>query len=179
MIHIRSAHHASPLFSCNRLRNQKRLSAISRYSPVACAPLIKITRRRRYRVRARRHRLTHRELIVQILFHLQHWHAPLGQDVWCPHKHKDTNAEGADDVATKSCRHRTERRSSCIGDDLCPQHVDIVDWKQHTSYKPADVRHVEEERVELAFAKPQLLHEGGDVERDDSKLDKKEELQQV
>ena len=176
---IWSTHHASALFSYNQLRNPRRLSGISRHSPIVRAPLFNIIRRRRNRVRARRHGLTHRELIVWILFHLQDWHPPLGQNIWCPHKHKDTDAESADDMTTKSCRHRTEWRSSRIGDDLCPQHVDIVDWQQHTSYKPADVRHIEEEGVDLAFAKPKLLHKSGDIQRDDSKLDKEEELQQV
>ncbi|GMF19867.1 unnamed protein product [Phytophthora lilii] len=82
-------------------------------------------------------------------------------------------------MATESCRHRAERRRSGVRDDPRPQHVDVVDREQYASYEPADVRRVEEELVRLALAVAQLLHEGGDVERDDRELHHEEELQQV
>ncbi|KAF1793610.1 hypothetical protein GQ600_19164 [Phytophthora cactorum] len=98
---------------------------------------------------------------------------------WSPHKDEYADAERGDDVAAESCRHSAQGRSSGVRDDLGPEHVDVVEGQQHTRHEPKHVRHVEKELVGLALAVAQLLHEGGDVERDDGELDHEEELQEI
>ena len=82
-------------------------------------------------------------------------------------------------MTAESCRHRAKRCSSRFRDDLYPQYVNIVDRQQHTRHEPAGIRRVEKALVCLTLAIAKLLHESGNIERDDGELDHEKQLQQV